>query len=233
MQSSIFLLTLAAASDDFFESRVRPVLMTKCAPCHGSISSASGLRVDSRDALLKGGVRGPAIVASKPESSLLLQAVTHTHATLKMPPGNARLSPAEISSLEDWIRDGAVWPAATNAPIPVSFWSFEPLKPTSGSIDGHVRAALKAKGIAPNPRADPRTLLRRLHADLTGLPPSPEDADAFEKKDVAQIVDRLLASPAFGERWGRHWLMSRVSVRTIFRARLHARIPTRGDFAIG
>ena len=184
-----------AQGNDLFETRVRPVLMERCAGCHGA-SETSGLRVDSRERLLRGGKRGPAVIAGKPDASLLLAAVRGQ--SLQMPPAG-RLSDAEIGALETWVRDGAVWPVAVSAVQSSGvFWSFEPLRPVTGSIDTHVRAGLN--GIAPNPRADRRTLIRRLYADLTGLPPSP-----FEGT-IEQLVDRLLASPQFGERWGRHWL---------------------------
>jgi cytochrome c553 len=201
------LFTVAAAADDFFETRVRPVLMGRCAACHGE-NAASGLRVDSRAALLKGGKRGAAIVAGDPGASLLLEAVRGTHATLRMPPAGP-LAAGEVAALETWIRDGAVWPAggSTGSTGSAVLWSAEPLRAPDGSIDTHVRAALAARKIVPNPRADRRTLLRRLYQDLVGLPPGRAEAAAFlESGDVAGLVDRLLASPQFGERWGRHWL---------------------------
>ncbi len=200
----------AAAGDELFESRVRPVLVDRCAGCHGT-GAASGLRVDSRAALLAGGKRGPAIAPGAPASSLLVQALRRTHATLKMPPA-APLAEVEIAAIENWIRQGAPWPESK--PLPANagrrLWATEPLPAPSGSIDSHVRAALKTKGIPPNPRAGRRELLRRLHADLTGLPPTPEEAAAFladsSPDAVARLVDRLLASPQFADRWARHWL---------------------------
>ncbi|MBM3768420.1 MAG: DUF1549 domain-containing protein, partial [Acidobacteria bacterium] len=182
MRIAVLLLGVSIAQgNDLFETRVRPVLMERCAGCHGA-SETSGLRVDSRERLLRGGKRGPAVIAGKPDASLLLAAVRGQ--SLQMPP-NRRLSDTEIGALETWIRDGAVWPAAVSAAKPSGvFWSFEPLRPVTGSIDTHVRAGLN--GIAPNPRADRRTLIRRLYADLTGLPPSP-----FEGL-IEQLVDKLL-----------------------------------------
>jgi hypothetical protein len=199
----------AAPGDEHFEIRIRPLLVERCLPCHGA-SAASGLQLDSRPGLLKGGKRGPAAVPGNPADSLLLQAVRHSHTTLRMPPDKP-LTAVEVSALETWIRDGAPWPAAAAAPrASARLWSAEPLPPVTGSIDTRVRAALQAKGIPANPRADRRTILRRLYADLTGIPPTPAEAAQFlndrSTGAVANLVDKLLASPRFGERWGRHWL---------------------------
>ncbi len=210
MRTALFLLSalavLAAAADEHFESRVRPLLLQSCGPCHGE-NAASGLRIDSRDALLRGGKRGPAITPGDAAASLLIQAVRLSHASLRMPPA-APLAEGQIAALESWIRDGAPWPASA-PPVKTSraLWSAEPLRAPTGSIDAHVRKALQAKGIPPNPRASRRTLLRRLYLDLTGLPPTPAQAEAFlASGDLPALVDSLLASPQFGERWGRHWL---------------------------
>jgi hypothetical protein len=211
----VYLLFAVAAygatGEEFFETRVRPLLADRCGSCHGE-SAASGLRVDSREALLRGGKRGAAIVPGQPDASLLLQAVRHTHATLRMPP-NGPLRAEDTAALASWIREGASWPEARAVPVPVSarrLWSTEPLPAVSGSIDSQVRAVLAAKGIPPNPRADRRTILRRVYADLTGLPPTPSQTAAFltdeSQETLPRLVDALLASPQFGERWGRHWL---------------------------
>ncbi|MFN0104238.1 MAG: PSD1 and planctomycete cytochrome C domain-containing protein [Bryobacteraceae bacterium] len=209
----LFLFAVAAAhagtGEEFFETRVRPLLVDRCGACHGE-NAASGLRVDSRAALLRGGKRGPAIVIGEPSASLLLQAIRHSHATLRMPP-DGPLRAEETTAIETWIRDGAPWPETPPQSNGAKrLWSAEPLRPVAGSIDDHVRAALAAKAIAPNPRADRRTLLRRLHADITGIPPTPAQTAAFLADDtpgaLPQLVDALLASPQFGERWGRHWL---------------------------
>lgn len=199
------LLSVAAFGNDFFEAQVRPVLVEKCLPCHGE-NGASGLRLDSRAGALKGGKRGPAVVAGDPAASLLMQAVRGAGA-LKMPP-TGPLSAGEVAALETWVRQGAAWPESKAvAGGARRLWATEPLGRVSGSIDTHARAALAAKGITPNPRADRRTLLRRIYADLTGLPPSPAAAaDFLATGDVPKLVDTLLASPQFGERWGRHWL---------------------------
>ncbi len=214
-----------AAQIEFFESRIRPLLATSCYDCHTD-SAKSGLRVDSREALLKGGNRGPVIVAGKPEESLLIKAVSHSMDSLKMPKGGARLKDQEIADLSRWIRDGAVWPATAVAksgyrikPDHKTFWSFQPVRnpavpkvinSTNNPIDAFLLAQLEAKGMNYNPPADQRTLLRRVTYDLTGLPPTAEEIDAFTRDSspdaYARAVDRLLASSAYGERWGRHWL---------------------------
>ena len=211
-----------SAQEEFFETRIRPLLAEHCQSCHGDLAT-SGLRVDSRDALLKGGSRGPSILPGKPESSLLLQAVSHSHPKLKMPP-SGRLGQHAVDDLTTWVRAGAVWPRETKQGGPagakgvseedLSFWSFQPLRePAAGAdspIDELVRASLHENGLTPNPPADRRTLLRRISFDLIGLPPTPEEVSEFLAGDSPQafstVVDRLLSSPHFGERWGRYWL---------------------------
>jgi hypothetical protein len=210
------------AQEEFFEQRIRPVLAAHCYDCHTDAAKA-GLRVDSRAALLKGGQRGAAIVVGDAGKSLLIQAVTHEHATLRMPKGGAKLSESALADLKQWINDGAVWPVTVAVkndylikPEHKAFWSFQPIAhpapPASKgtAIDAFLLAALEAKQLSFNPPADKRTLLRRVTFDLIGLPPTWEEIVAFEN-DVsptafAKVVDRLLASPHYGERWGRHWL---------------------------
>jgi len=209
---------------DFFETRVRPVLATNCYGCHTS-GQSGGLRLDSAEAALKGGNTGPAIVPGKPEESLLIQAVRQSHEKLKMPPGK-KLADQEIADLAEWIQAGAVWPKSSGAVSRITaqqkaFWSFQPLKDAAPPlvkdkrwaaepIDRFILAKLEEKGLQPAPAADRRTLIRRVTYDLTGLPPTPEEIDAFLRdkspKAYARVVDRLLASPRYGERWGRHWL---------------------------
>jgi mono/diheme cytochrome c family protein len=220
----------SSVGEDFFETKVRPIFANVCSNCHGE-SATSGLRVDSRESLLKGGSRGPAMVPNDPDKSLMIQAVRQT-GELKMPKGG-RLTPEEVRSLTDWVKMGAPWPRskqvlrATSAsqfkvsPEQRSFWSFQPLKMPATpavknakwpktAIDKFVLAKLEAQGILPATPADRRTLIRRATFDLTGLPPTPEEIAAFENDKSAQafekVVDRLLASPRYGERWGRHWL---------------------------
>src|SRR3984893_6079126 len=223
----------AAASpvgEDFFETKVRPIFANVCSNCHGD-TVTSGLRVDSRESLLKGGSRGPAIVPYDADKSLMIQAVRQT-GELKMPKGGT-LSPEEVQSLAEWVKMGAPWPkskqilaAASGSPFKISpeqrtFWSFQPLKMPAipsvkdgrwakTAIDRFVLAKLETQRIPPASAADRRTLIRRATFDLTGLPPTPAEIEAFEKdkspKAFEKVVDRLLASRRYGERWGRHWL---------------------------
>lgn len=223
---------------EFFEKKIRPVLIDNCFNCHSAnTNSKGGLRVDDRNGLTIGGGRGPAIVPGEPEKSLLLQAVRHTHPKLKMPPGK-KLAEEEIADLTTWIKDGAAWPkprvpAVINRPNPEfdklrkEFWAWQPLRVVRApavkdvawprdDVDRFILSALEAKGLKPVADADASTLIRRVTFDLTGLPPTPADINEFVKAwDSAsakrqavyeKLVDRLLASPAFGERWGRHWL---------------------------
>ena len=229
---AISVSSAAAASsvgEEFFENKVRPIFANVCSECHGD-KATSGLQVLSRESLLRGGKRGPAIVPNDPEKSLMIQAVRQT-GELKMPKGG-KLTPEDVQNLAEWVRMGAPWPRSrpllvtSGAPFKISpeqrsFWSFQPLKMPATTqvrdshwpktnIDRLVLAKLEAKGIAPAPAADRRTLIRRATFDLTGLPPTPEEIDEFQKdkspNPFAKVVDRLLASPRYGERWGRHWL---------------------------
>lgn len=212
----------AQEHEEFFETRIRPLLAEHCQSCHGELAT-SGLRVDSRVGLLKGGSRGPAILPGNPESSLLLQAVSHSHPNLKMPP-SGRLGQRAVDDLATWVRAGAVWPRKTEQVSQTkakgiseedrSFWSFQSLRKPAvvgdSPIDELVRASLRENGLTPNPPADRRTWLRRISFDLMGLPPTPEEVSVFLADDSPQafstVVDRLLSSPHFGERWGRYWL---------------------------
>jgi hypothetical protein len=217
---------------DFFELRVRPVLADNCIKCHGTKKQSSGLRLDSRDAVLKGGDNGPAVVAGKPDESLLIQAVAHTHEELKMPP-SGKLSEPAVAILRQWVAEGAPWPTASTgkpgsaaqadqAPANgAAQWAFQPVRQPAlpavkdrtwirTPVDRYVLAQLERAGIAPSPRADQRTLIRRATIDLWGIPPTPEEVDRFVADSAPdafeRLVDRLLASPRYGERWGRHWL---------------------------
>lgn len=224
--------TLAA---DYFETRVRPILAATCYDCHTD-DEKGGLRLDSRAALLKGGDTGPAIVPGDPDASLLIQAVRQLPGKPKMPKGKApKLQDGDIAVLVEWIRAGAPWPtsaagaappAATAGSKPITaeqraFWSFQPLHATAPpsvtrtdwpatDIDRFVLAALERAGLTPVGTASKRTLIRRATLDLTGLPPTWEEIEAFEKDSssdaFAKVVDRLLASPQYGEHWGRLWL---------------------------
>ena len=222
---------------EFFEARIRPVLANNCYSCHTE-NKLGGLRVDSRVALLNGGKSGPAIVLGHPEDSLLMKAVSQTDPKLKMPMGGNKLKDNEIADLKYWIQTmAAFWPTedakpTTEAPAAEKtkftirpeqrkFWSFQPLqKPAAPkvkdttwaktNIDRFVMAKLEEKKLKPVGPADKRSLIRRAYFDLIGLPPTPEQVDAFiadNSPDVfAKVVDRLLASPQYGERWARHWL---------------------------
>lgn len=194
-----------------FESRIRPLLAEHCLKCHGAESSRGGLRLDSAAGLKQGGKRGPAIDTAHPEESRILKA-TARQGQLKMPP-DAPLTPAQWADLRAWVVNGAVYPESTT--INAGHWAFQPLrKPTSASekpsIDSLVRAKLQSEGIPPAPPADKQTLARRITLDLTGLPPTPAEMSAFLADNTPnayeKLVDRLLASKAYGERWGRHWL---------------------------
>jgi hypothetical protein len=220
-----------ASSPEFFESRIRPILANSCYGCHTN-SKLGGLRVDSREALLTGGASGPALKPGDPDKSLLIQAVLQT-GELKMPKGS-KLKKEEVDDLVAWVKAGAEWPVAAAKPVEVTkgseyvirpeqraFWSFQPLHVTpppsvqnsawaKTDIDRFVLAQLEKDGMKPVHAADKRTLIRRATLDLIGLPPSPQEIEDFEKDQshdaFAKVVDRLLASPHYGERWGRAWL---------------------------
>ena len=223
----LFLLpTLARAQDptaEAFEAKVRPVLAESCYKCHGPAKQMAGLRLDSREAMLAGGDGGPAIVVGEPDKSPMVLAVRHQGDLAAMPP-KGKLDGAAADALADWVKHGAPWPASAKAAdAPKPHWAFQPVRRhpapalkdstwASSPVDPFILASLEAKGLTPSPAADRRTLIRRATFDLTGLPPTPEEVDAFAadgSSDVdafARLVDRLLASPRYGERWGRHWL---------------------------
>jgi cytochrome c553 len=224
---------LQEASDprglEFFEKKVRPVLVARCYECHGKDAKKlkGGLLLDSREGALKGGDTGPAVVPGDLAKSLLIKAVRWTDEELQMPP-KERLSPEVVADLEAWVKMGAPDPRAGGPVRPAKkvgmsveegrkFWAYRPLEnpaPPAGQaaneIDRFLLAALEARGLRPAPEADRAILLRRLTYDLHGLPPTPEELDAFAADASPdaweKVVDRLLASPRFGERWGRHWL---------------------------
>jgi cytochrome c553 len=208
----------------FFESAVRPLLVEHCLKCHGPEKQWANLRVDSRAALLQGGDSGPAIVPGKPDESRLLRAVQQVDESLKMPPEGEKLTARQIADLARWIAWGAPFPPS-EAPRArdrnPAHWSFQP--PVKGAIpavrqadwpanpvDQFILAKLESAGLSPAPRADRRTLIRRVTFDLWGLPPTPEEVAEFlddsRPEAYERLIDRLLASPAYGERWGRHWL---------------------------
>ena len=234
LHSSFFILHSLCAAEptrdhlEFFENKIRPVLSQNCYKCH-SVSSEKvkgGLLLDSREATLRGGDNGPAVVPGHPDKSLLIQAVRYTDADLQMPP-KKQLSDEQIADLEKWVKMGAPDPrAATVAQkewkdSSKDWWAWQPLtKPAvpevqdkswgQSPVDNFILAKLESKGLTPNPITDKRTLIRRATFDLIGLPPTPEEVEAFTKDTspdaFAKVVDRLLASSHYGERWGRHWL---------------------------
>ena len=228
-----------AAQLEFFEKKVRPVLVQHCYECHSATAKKlkAGLRLDSRAGLLEGGDLGPAIVPGDPEKSRLIEAIRYGNVDLKMPK-NGKLPDAIIADLTAWVKMGAPWPVEkvgkknTAAAFDLAkrkqeHWCWQPIIANgppkvrdtawaSTDIDRFLLAKLEAKGITPAAAADPRTLLRRLYFDLVGLPPSRTDVEEFvaawegasakRQAVLEKVVDKLLASPQFGERWGRHWL---------------------------
>ena len=207
----------------FFETRIRPVLVDRCHGCHGPEKQWSGLRLDSREAMLQGGERGPALNPGDPEASRIIETIRHTNPDLKMPEDEP-LSAAQIADFELWVSWGAPFPSATPVSPTVrdpNHWAFRPLAqapppevqrkdwPVS-PLDAFVLAEMERAGLAPAEPAEKPSLIRRATFDLTGLPPTSEEIEAFLSDDsedaYPRLVDRLLASPAYGERWGRHWL---------------------------
>lgn len=196
------------------EAAARAILEKRCLSCHGS-ARMSGLDLRDRADALKGGKRGAALVPGKPEQSLLFRAVAGS-SEIKMPPGKETLSASEIETLRNWIKGGASWTAATRGAQEPSWWSFrKPQRPTippgaAHPIDAFVSRTLSAKKLTPAPRADRRTLIRRAWYDVVGLPPPPERVEQFVNDSAPdawpRLIDELLASPQYGERWGRHWL---------------------------
>jgi mono/diheme cytochrome c family protein len=198
-----------------FTRDVKPIFAKHCFACHGPDKQKSGLRLDQRKDALAGGDGGAVIVPGKSGDSRLIKLVSDDDPDTRMPPKGARLTGAEIATLGAWINQGAKWPEDSAGPDPTDWWSFKPLKKSaaaagSNHIDQLSRSKLKEKGLTPTPKADQRTLIRRLYFDLIGLPPTPEEVDAFVKATDAsayeKLVDKLLDSPQYGERWARHWL---------------------------
>jgi hypothetical protein len=211
---------VAPASDAaLFEREVRPLLQRACLGCHGVDARLGGLDLRSRAGAAKGGTRGPAIVPGDAARSPLFQLVSGARAPLMPPAG--KLPAADIALLKRWIQAGAPWPdGSTETAAKQVWWSFrpprEPAVPNLNSawvrtpVDAFVLARLRKEGLTPSPPAPRRTLIRRAYLDMLGLPPTPEEVRAFEADRSAdaweKVVDRLLASPHYGERWGRHWL---------------------------
>ena len=222
---------------EYFETKVRPLLAQHCYKCHGEDKQKGDLRLDSLDHMLVGGSSGPSLVPGDPAKSLLIEAITYDNEDLQMPPKD-KMPDEDIETLKHWVKLGAVWPGANPGGAGVrpksalisdedrAYWAFQPVaRPSvpkvkntgrvSNAIDAFLLAKLEAKGLSFSPEADKVTLIRRATYDLHGLPPTPEEIDAFVKDTSAdaweKLIDRLLASPRYGERWARHWLTSCVT----------------------
>jgi hypothetical protein len=230
---ALILLCFPAWAGVDFESKVRPILVGRCYACHSAATKPAGfLRVDDRTGFFRGGDSGPAVVPGKPEASLLLQRIEHADPRRRMPRESPALNAEEIATLKTWIAEGALWPVETLTVTPAKntagypqlrakHWAFQPIQspappavanrawPTT-AVDQFLLAKLEQRQVKPVGDADRLTLARRLTYDLTGLPSTPAEVDAFladkSPQAYAKLVDRLLASPRFGERWGRHWL---------------------------
>ncbi|HRX79338.1 MAG TPA: DUF1549 domain-containing protein [Pirellulaceae bacterium] len=214
----------------FFETKIRPLLVEHCYECHGPDLQESDLRLDTTEGILLGGASGPAVVEGEPDQSLIMVALSYREDDLKMPP-TGKLEDDEIADFRRWIEHGAAMPEVEGGVKPRrgaidmeqarQFWSFQPpqnpslpsVQKTSWpqtSVDHFVLALLESKQLTPAPAADKRTLIRRITFDLIGLPPTPVEVDAFladtSPSALARVVDRLLNSTHYGERWGRHWL---------------------------
>jgi len=217
---------------DFFEKKVRPILAIHCVSCHGPNKQKANLRLDLRAGFVRGGESGPLVTPGEPDRSLLLQVIRYD-GDIKMPQ-KGKLADSDIATLTAWVKGGAPWPddqATGGRDSSESFdvhvrakahWAFQPVKRPAvpvirqpaavirNDLDRFVLAKLSENGLSFTPPADKRTLLRRVYFDLIGLPPTPQELEAFLKDDspnaYEQVVERLLASPHYGERWGRHWL---------------------------
>ncbi|MDZ4686282.1 MAG: PSD1 and planctomycete cytochrome C domain-containing protein [Planctomycetaceae bacterium] len=216
----------AQSEAEDFEKHVRPVLVEHCTACHGPKKQEAGLRLDSADSLRRGSDSGAVVTPGKPDDSPLIVAIRYAGDT-KMPP-KRKLPDGAIAALTDWVRRGAAWPVETTTPhsltpreVAKTHWAFQPVRlptlpevqdaawPTS-PLDAFILSKLEQSGLTPSPRADRRTLIRRVTFDLHGLPPTPAEVADFEAdaspEAFAKVVNRLLDSPQHGERWGRHWL---------------------------
>ena len=218
-----------AGGMEFFEAKIRPLLIERCGECHGGKKQKGGLRLDSRAAWQKGGESGAAIVPGDPGASRLIQAVRYADKDLQMPP-KRQLAPDEVAALEHWVKIGAPDPREASGPVaraPVDMaegrkaWAFQPVgdpppPPVAHeewgreALDRFIFAGLQQAGLQPSAPADRRSLIRRATFDLTGLPPTMEEVDAFVRDTAPEafgrVVERLLASPHYGEQWARHWL---------------------------
>ena len=232
----LFIAATASADDEarrgemtFFEKEVRPILAKRCHDCHGEKKQKGGLRVDHIGYLKSGGDTGPSLVPGKPDESAMIEAVRYANADFQMPP-KQKLPDAEIAILEKWIEMGAPWPEDDAKKVVVTeggfteeqrkYWAFQPVAkvapPQAGEgwgrndIDRFIAAKQLEMKLKPAPEADRHELVRRVHFDLHGLPPTKEQIDAFvndkDPQAYANLVDELLKSPRYGERWAQHWL---------------------------
>ena len=222
----LMLASVAVWADDpnpvvDFAKDVKPILSSRCYSCHGPDKQQNGLRLDVRDDALRGGDHGKAIVSGDAGASLIIKHVTGADGKKVMPPEFDRLTDAQVAVLKAWIQQGAVWPddqAGQSTKI-VDHWAFKaPVRPAApqvkdaawvrNPVDAFVLAQLEGLNVKPAPEADRATLVRRLHLDLIGIPPAPDEVDAFVNDPspyaYESLVNRLLASPHFGERWGRY-----------------------------
>lgn len=222
------VLSAATAAETFpaehlalFENSIRPLLVERCHDCHGAAKHENGLRLDSRNAVLKGSDYGKVAEPGKPAASKLIQAVKHAPKVEPMPKKGAALKPEQIAALEKWIAMGVPWPEeravaveSHGKPDASLHWAFQPVKQSAQSgIDEIIGSKLKAAGLDFAPPAAPEVLVRRLYLTLTGLLPTYEQVQAFKaaavrdpQAAVQKLADELLASPRYGERWGRYWL---------------------------
>ncbi len=212
----------AATADDLYQQQVRPVLRERCVSCHGALRQEAGLRLDTADLVRRGGDSGAGVVPGDAATSLLLTRVTAKDLSIRMPPEGEPLKPEQISALRNWIQSGAAGPASEQPEEdPRDHWAFRsPIRPplpavsdssrVTTAIDAFLQSAREQHGLAAQAPADPRTWLRRVSLDLTGLPPTLQEQQEFVADHSpaarARVVERLLASPHYGERWGRHWM---------------------------
>ena len=223
--SALLCPVVGISAEIDFVRDIRPIFQENCYDCHGEDKQKSGLRLDVRELALKGGeFEGPNLIPGKPGESNLIHFVRGDDKEMRMPPKGDLLSPEQIEALTQWVKEGAVWPEDADLveyEDPRDHWSFFPItdpeppvtvdsKWPRGAIDQFILARLEKEKLAPNPVADKASWLRRIYFDLTGLPPTPAQVDSFSADDseaaYATVVDELLASPRYGERWAQHWL---------------------------
>ena len=215
----LFLLALSSAQAVDFVADIQPIFEQRCYGCHGGNKQEAAFRLDHKPSALKGGDFGPAIKPGHSADSILVHAIEGRNPKMKMPRKGDPLSPEEIGKIKAWIDAGAEWPdsASVSLETKVNHWAFKaPVKPPLPAaihpVDAFIQQRLTREGLKPSPEAAPETLIRRVSLDLTGLPPTPEEVAAFVQdfrsspKAYDRLIDKLLASPHYGERWGRHWL---------------------------